>query len=60
MITMKDSSFNGWYCKDVRNGLGEVICEKCGFKMNLPGGMESLNLKEHDCKPETNYKVKGE
>ena len=49
MITMKDSSFNGWYCKDVRNGYGEVKCEKCGFKMNLHGGMSSLNLKEHDC-----------
>ncbi|CAH9014044.1 hypothetical protein VP193E371_P0162 [Vibrio phage 193E37-1] len=61
MITMKDSSFNGWYCKDVKNGLGEVVCKKCGFKMQLLGGMTSLNIKEHDCNAdETNYKMKGE
>lgn len=50
MLNMKNSTFNRWYCKDVKNGHGEVVCEKCGFKMDLPGGMASLNLKEHDCK----------
>lgn len=54
MIDLEESSFNGWYAKKVINGCGEVECKKCGLKKMLTGGIEALNLKEHDCDKEKN------
>ncbi len=53
MIDLKNSTLNGWYAKKIVNGYGEVECKKCGFKMMLQGGVESLNIKEHDCDKKT-------
>ncbi|AUR82280.1 hypothetical protein NVP1022O_68 [Vibrio phage 1.022.O._10N.286.45.A10] len=48
MITIDDSSYNGWFFESMVDGVGTGKCEKCGEEISVTRST-CLNLKPHDC-----------
>lgn len=50
MITLTDSTYNGFFFKSMKNGVGKGVCEKCGYNIDVKSFNELDNLIKHTCK----------
>lgn len=50
MITLTDSTYNGFFFKSMENGVGKGVCEKCGYNIDVKSFNELDNLIKHTCK----------
>lgn len=51
MINIKDSSVNGWYFKELVNGVGKCKCTSCGKEKDI--NAPTMNFPICECKEST-------
>lgn len=49
MITLTNSSMNGWFFESMKNGVGTGKCLECGATIEVTSFNQANNLKPHDC-----------